>query len=94
MGSIGKGARRRERKYKGRRGEGGNKGMEVGRGRTTRAGGRKGPKRMKRPKRTKSSDSISRASFIVKEGRQHKGMGGFCNPSLTRSFLSAQKRRV
>lgn len=93
MGSIGQGARRRERKYKGRRGEGGNKGKEVVEEGPQELGGRKGPERMERP-RTKSPDSISRASFIAREGRQDEGMGGFRNPSLTRSFLSAQKRRV
>lgn len=41
MGSIGQGARRRERKYKGRRGEGGNKREGGGSGRTTRARGKK-----------------------------------------------------
>lgn len=93
MGSIGQGARRRERKYKGRRGKEGNRGKEVVVEGLQELRGRKGPERMNRP-RTKSPDSISRASLILREGRQNEGMGGFHIPSLTRSFLSAQKRRV
>lgn len=93
MGSIGQGARRREMKYKGRRGEGGNKGKEAAEEGPQELRGRKGPGKMDRP-RTKTPDFISRASSILREGRQDKGMGGFLNPSLTRSFLSAQKRRV
>lgn len=47
MGSISQGARRRERKYKGRRGEGRNKGKEVVED-GQELGGRKEPERMNR----------------------------------------------
>lgn len=47
MGSISQGARRRERKYKGRRGEGKNKGKEVVE-EGQELGGRKEPERMNR----------------------------------------------
>lgn len=67
MGSIGKGARRTERKHKGRRGKKGNKEKEV-----VEEGGRKGPGRMDRP-RTKSLDFISRASSMLREGKQDYG---------------------
>lgn len=69
MGSIGQGARRRERKYKGRRGKRGNKGKEVVEEGPQELEGGKGPKRMNRP-RVISPDFISRASFILREGRQ------------------------
>lgn len=46
MGSIGQGARRRERKYKGRRGEGGSQGKEVVKEGPQELEGGKGPERM------------------------------------------------
>lgn len=67
MGSIGQGARRREMKYKGRRGEGGNKGKQVAEEGPQELRGRKGQGRKDRP-RTKFSDFISRASSLLEKG--------------------------